>query len=208
MREFKKAIGLMVFALSSISAQSFEAAFPHSGVPELSQMARPDPQGVLPTPKDALPREERVKRGIIGMTIAGDGSFIVVAASSYIAIGIKIFRCLNVLGGIGKFSVMSWGGVVEYNYSMIGAKARLPLSFWALESFPKGGFLFYQFGVEYGWSLKESSGGAINFGIGYESPIFFRFISFDCSAQIKVGNEPICSWGALGIGLGTTWYFK
>jgi len=71
MRGFKGAIGLMVFALSSISAQSFEAAFPYPGVPELSQMSRPDPQGgpspmLSPDPK-SLASEGRRKRGSIGM---------------------------------------------------------------------------------------------------------------------------------------------
>ena len=55
---FKRAIGLIVFALSSISVQSFEAAFPYSGVPELSQMARSDPQRF----KDL--KENRLKAGV------------------------------------------------------------------------------------------------------------------------------------------------
>ncbi len=39
MRRFKRAIGLMVFALSSISAQFFEVLSPYSKRPDLNQIS-------------------------------------------------------------------------------------------------------------------------------------------------------------------------
>ena len=151
-------------------------------------------------------KEEKIKKReirIIGLTLALDVAGFISASSYYIAGGIKFFRFLNIFIGTGRFTTLSWGA--EYNYWMIGTKVRV------VPSTSLFGGIFPQLGMEYGWATglhKEIKGGALSFGIGYESPIFFHLISLDYVAQVKGGSIPMSPGAGLGMSYGITWYFK
>ena len=159
-----------------------------------------------------IARKKRAKRkGIMGMILSADISSIGWVESHYFAVGVRLFRLLDILAGTGKFGAFTWGGgVISYNYWMIGAKGRISL-FSPSRLLSCRYIFFLQYGLEYGWSAshwRDEKGWAMSFGMGYESPIIFHSVSFNCLALIKGGNPPLCLTGALGIGLGTTWYFK
>jgi len=171
---------------------------------------RPGSQGGTALPQRNFSPEEveiiKGKRGIIAATFTVDVSSSVVAVSSYIACGIKFFKILDILAGIGSFGVGGYGEGYRYGYRIIGAKARVPLSFLMFSR----RYFFGQFGAEWGWgtgSWKDKKGSVLSFGMGYEIPVCYLH-SLEWIVQLKTGSEPMCLTVGLGIGLRLNFYLK